>query len=813
MKLVGKRNKKDRMSSSNVSMDSAVKEKDKEKKKSSKDKESSSEKKESREERRSKRNSHGPDKEKDKDKASNGGNSSDSVASPALSSIPEPTSPISPSTTTGDDLTLLDLEHKLKIELDIRNGAENLYRSVTKKKEKEVAWDQLEKSSKSVEQLREKIASIKKQQMTRVGQSHSLADLFDMVEVTTLTEAEMELQKDMLLHKIEKELKVKAGAENLAKVYGTSATGDKKLINQVFTKLMETNSKIALLKVAVEKYERGLSLIREGKLRPKKSATGAGIIAFPPEENSKKSNIVSGKFRVTIAKASNLCPPHKRLDLRCEIKIDNVTKAKTSVKQRVTEAAWNDDFTLDLRGASDIEFHIFDDKNLYAILFFDVRNLTEESQTKVILLEPRGEITLTWSFVRDATKGMKRRGAVKKPMLPRAFMKYWGYQATIEMATKLQHDQSSRRREHREQGLSRSKSFREKDKEIFTEEEMEVMKRRVPTMDDFLLLKVLGKGNFGKVMLVEEKTTKNVYAIKVLKKEFVIENDEIESVKAEKRVFQLANKADHPFLVKLHSCFQTRDRIFFVMEYVSGGDLMMHIQRAIFPESRAKMYLCEVLLALEYLHSHNIVYRDLKLDNILLGLDGHIKVADYGLCKENMRYGSTTNTFCGTPEFMAPEILLEKPYTRAVDWWAFGVLVYEMLLAQSPFKGDEEEQIFDSILDSDVYYPSRLHPDAVDLLQKLLERDPTKRLGAGTGDAAEVKAHPYFKNVDWKAILEKRVEPNFKPTVSSAKDTNNFDPEFTREVPCITPCEVYLDDVDQEEFHGFSYVADFADRM
>lgn len=326
-------------------------------------------------------------------------------------------------------------------------------------------------------------------------------------------------------------------------------------------------------------------------------------------------------------------------------------------------------------------------------------------------------------------------------------------------------------------------------------------------LDDFNFLAVLGKGNFGKVMLAEEKYNKELYAIKVLKKEFIIENDEVESTRSEKRVFQAANRERHPFLVGLHSCFQTETRVYFVMEYVSGGDLMLHIQREQFSERRAKFYACEVLLALEYFHKNNIVYRDLKLDNILLGLDGHIKIADYGLCKEDMGYGATTNTFCGTPEFMAPEILREQKYGRAVDWWAFGVLIYEMLLGQSPFRGDDEDEIFDAILEDEILYPHNMSRDSVSVLQKLLTRDPEKRLGSGRSDAEEIKRHPFFKGVDWEAIINKRIPPPFLPSISSATDTSNFDEEFTREVPVLTPVHTVLDAADQEEFRGFSYVA------
>ena len=175
-------------------------------------------------------------------------------------------------------------------------------------------------------------------------------------------------------------------------------------------------------------------------------------------------------------------------------------------------------------------------------------------------------------------------------------------------------------------------------------------------LDHFNFLAVLGKGNFGKVMLAETKSSKKLYAIKVLKKEFIIDKDEVESTKSEKRVFLIANKERHPFLLNLHACFQTETRVYFVMEYISGGDLMLHIQRGQFGIKRAQFYAAEVCLALKYFHENGVIYRDLKLDNILLTLDGHIKIADYGLCKDDMWYGSRTGTLCGTPEFMAPEV-------------------------------------------------------------------------------------------------------------------------------------------------------------
>ncbi|KAL4890212.1 hypothetical protein BDV59DRAFT_195148 [Aspergillus ambiguus] len=329
-------------------------------------------------------------------------------------------------------------------------------------------------------------------------------------------------------------------------------------------------------------------------------------------------------------------------------------------------------------------------------------------------------------------------------------------------------------------------------------------------LDHFNFLAVLGKGNFGKVMLAETKSTRKLYAIKVLKKEFIIEHDEVESTKSEKRVFLIANKERHPFLLNLHACFQTETRVYFVMEYISGGDLMLHIQRGQFGLKRAQFYAAEVLLALKYFHENGVIYRDLKLDNILLTLDGHIKIADYGLCKENMWYGATTSTFCGTPEFMAPEILLDKKYGRAVDWWAFGVLIYQMLLQQSPFRGEDEEEIYDAILADEPLYPIHMPRDSVSILQKLLTREPELRLGSGPTDAQEVMSHAFFRNVNWDDIYHKRVPPPFMPSISSPTDTSNFDQEFTSVTPVLTPVQSVLSQAMQEEFRGFSYTADFA---
>ena len=344
-------------------------------------------------------------------------------------------------------------------------------------------------------------------------------------------------------------------------------------------------------------------------------------------------------------------------------------------------------------------------------------------------------------------------------------------------------------------------SKREGDSKLFSESDH-------PMLESFSFLKMLGRGNFGKVLLVQEKKTKKLYAMKVLKKEFILENDEVPSIKAEKGAFQVATEKRHPFLIAMHSCFQTETRVYFVMDYVPGGDLMLHIQRLLFSQARAKFYAAEVLLALEYFHANNMVYRDLKLDNILLGVDGHIKIADYGLCKVLEAFNGRTNTFCGTPEFMAPEILKEQMYGRSVDWWAYGVLIYEMLLAEAPFQGQDEDEIFEAVLKENLVIPDDLDIIVADLIRQLLIRDPTKRLGCGNGDAADVKKHPYFEGIDFDKLLKLKLEPPYKPTVLNEGDVGNFDPSFTKQPPCITPIQGNaIQAADQEEFEGFSFTS------
>ncbi|XP_077469111.1 protein kinase C epsilon type-like [Stigmatopora argus] len=329
-------------------------------------------------------------------------------------------------------------------------------------------------------------------------------------------------------------------------------------------------------------------------------------------------------------------------------------------------------------------------------------------------------------------------------------------------------------------------------------------------LKDFVFIKVLGKGSFGKVMLAERKGSDEVYAVKVLKKDVILQDDDVDCTLTEKRVLALAR--EHPYLTKLHCCFQTKDRLFFVMEYVNGGDLMFQIQRSRkFDEARSRFYAAEVTSALMFLHRHGVIYRDLKLDNILLDVDGHCKLADFGMCKEGILNGGSTNTFCGTPDYIAPEILQELDYGPSVDWWALGVLMYEMMAGQPPFEADNEDDLFESILHDDVLYPVWLSKEAVQILKEFMTKSPSSRLGCVAANGLEdaIKLHPFFRELDWTLLEGRQIQPPFKPRIKTKRDVNNFDQDFTREEPVLTPVDdSVVKQINQDEFKGFSYFAD-----
>ncbi|XP_054168256.1 ribosomal protein S6 kinase beta-2-like [Oppia nitens] len=326
---------------------------------------------------------------------------------------------------------------------------------------------------------------------------------------------------------------------------------------------------------------------------------------------------------------------------------------------------------------------------------------------------------------------------------------------------------------------------------------------------DFELLKVLGKGGYGKVFQVRKVTGKNtgkVYAMKVLKKATIVRNQkDTDHTKAERNILE---SVKHPFIVDLIYAFQTGGKLYLILDYLSGGELFMHLEReGIFLEDTASFYISEIILALEHLHKLGIIYRDLKPENILLDYRGHVKLTDFGLCKEAIQDGKLTHTFCGTIEYMAPEILTRVGHFHAADWWSMGALMYDMLTGAPPFTGENRKKTIDKILKCKLNLPPYLTPDARDLIRKLLKRQVNQRLGAGQDDAVPIKRHPFFRHVNWDDVLAQKVEPPFKPVLSSDDDCSQFDTKFTKQTPIDSPDESLLSESANNVFLGFTYIA------
>lgn len=320
------------------------------------------------------------------------------------------------------------------------------------------------------------------------------------------------------------------------------------------------------------------------------------------------------------------------------------------------------------------------------------------------------------------------------------------------------------------------------------------------SIENFDLLKVIGKGSFGKVMQVMKKDTKQIYALKTLRKHHIISRMEVTHTLAERTVLARIN---NPFVVPLKFSFQSPEKLYLVLSFINGGELFYHLQKSgKFSMDRSRFYIAELLAALESLHELNVIYRDLKPENILIDYQGHIALCDFGLCKLNMSNDDRTSTFCGTPEYLAPELLLNQGYTRSVDWWTLGTLLYEMLTGLPPFFDEDIPTMYKKILQNPLKFPAFLEgTEAQDLLTKLLQKDPSKRLS----DAQSIKSHPFFKDIDWKKLLDKGYAPPFKPTVNGFLDTSNFDQDFTNERPQDSVVDDFLSESVQKQFGGWTY--------
>uniref|UniRef100_A0A8C6XWN5 non-specific serine/threonine protein kinase n=1 Tax=Naja naja TaxID=35670 RepID=A0A8C6XWN5_NAJNA len=314
----------------------------------------------------------------------------------------------------------------------------------------------------------------------------------------------------------------------------------------------------------------------------------------------------------------------------------------------------------------------------------------------------------------------------------------------------------------------------------------------------FELLKVLGQGSFGKVFLVKKisgSDAKQLYAMKVLKKATLKVRDRVRT-KMERDILVEVN---HPFIVKLHYAFQTEGKLYLILDFLRGGDLFTRLSKEVmFTEDDVKFYLAELALALDHLHSLGIIYRDLKPENILLDEEGHIKLTDFGLSKESIDHEKKAYSFCGTVEYMAPEVVNRRGHTQSADWWSFGVLMVSF--------NAWDDKVYGSLILTKLGMPQFLSPEAQSLLRMLFKRNPANRLGAGPDGVEEIKRHPFFTTIDWNKLYRREINPPFKPATGRPEDTFYFDPEFTAKTPKDSPGIPPSANAHQL-FRGFSFVA------
>ena len=332
------------------------------------------------------------------------------------------------------------------------------------------------------------------------------------------------------------------------------------------------------------------------------------------------------------------------------------------------------------------------------------------------------------------------------------------------------------------------------------------------TLADFDVVRVLGRGAFGKVSLVQHKTSHEKYALKTLNKKMLVAVKQSKGAITEREVLK---QKGHPCIVRLYWAFQDDESLHMVLDYLPGGDLYDRIEELReaapgtgFPVARARLYAAEIASALEHLHSRKIVYRDLKPENVLLDSEGHVRITDFGLAKDAMELGDKTHTFCGTPDYLAPEIIKGAGHGRGVDWWSLGTMIYEMLGGLPPFYSENFNVMYDRILRKTLEFnpDDRFGSDARDLLTGLLQKSPELRLGSSERDGAELREHAWFAPIDWAKLEARELEPSFKPNVKSATDTSNFDDEFTSQpiAESVMP-ETALGGKGQQ-YEGFTYV-------
>mmetsp|Transcript_17961 Transcript_17961/g.54072 ORF Transcript_17961/g.54072 Transcript_17961/m.54072 type:complete len:422 (+) Transcript_17961:776-2041(+) len=325
---------------------------------------------------------------------------------------------------------------------------------------------------------------------------------------------------------------------------------------------------------------------------------------------------------------------------------------------------------------------------------------------------------------------------------------------------------------------------------------------------DFEVLKVVGQGAFGKVFQVRKRDTGRIYAMKVMRKDRILARDHTEYVRAERDVL---TSVRHPYIVMLHWSFQTTNKLYLVLDFVNGGHLFFNLYRAgIFDESQARLYTAEIVAAISHLHDLHIVHRDLKPENVLLDSQGHIRITDFGLAK-SVPEGGRSNSLIGTMEYMAPEIISGAGHDKGVDWWSTGVLLYEQVCGITPFRSKDKSALKRMITQQKLKFTKNadgyLSQEAKSLVRALLEKDPKKRLGHGPGGGRAVKAHPFFRSINWAALEGRQIPSPYCPRTSGIECVENFDKLWTDRTPEDSPVGTPTTTPFGNSFRGFTYVA------
>uniref|UniRef100_A0A669Q5E3 protein kinase C n=1 Tax=Phasianus colchicus TaxID=9054 RepID=A0A669Q5E3_PHACC len=743
------------------------------------------------------------------------------------------------------------LKKQLHVEMKVKQGAENMiqmYSSATSKERKLLATakQMLQDSKTKIEIIRMHIVKV----------SQSAGGMEDTVDPAVYFDPHstinaVELRIEELRHRLRIEAAVAEGAKNVLKILGGSRVQDRKFLAEAQGRLQESSQKIDLLRLSLERQLSGLSpdhpkraLIKQELVNTSSLGAQHGIIQ---PTSVIKPTALTGTLEVRLMGCQDLLenvPGRSRMagsspicgspgDLKsfsltrvglgihgrsvagkylrneelCNevlavLKVDNKVVGQTNWGP-VNNQAWDQSFVIELDRSRELEISIYwrDWRELCAVKFLRLDDfLDNERHGMCLLLEPQGMLFAEVMFcnpVIERKPKLQRQKRIFPKQKGKEFLRAPQMNISVAAWGRLM------------------MSFLPPCSSISTlspplHDSMHADFSPVPLQNHVnSITKLNSIFVVFQVLLAQYKATGKLYAIKALKKKDIIRRDEIDSLNCEKRIFEVVNSSDHPFLVNMFACFQTPHHACFVMEYTPGGDLMMRIHEDVFPERTAQFYTACVVLGLQFLHEKKIVYRDLKLDNLLLDAEGFVKIADFGLCKEGIGFGDRTNTFCGTPEFLAPEVLTDISYTRAVDWWGLGVLIYEMLVGESPFPGDDEEEVFDSIVNDEVQYPRFLSSEALSIIRKLLRKCPERRLGAGEKDAEEIKIQPFFKEMDWDALYARTLKPPFVPTLKDPTDISNFDEEFTSQKPILTPPEevALLTRKEQAVFKDFDFVS------